>query len=225
MADEAGRGPEQAWDRVGRFFEDLSQAGEAVAQRNLALWSSVSQNIRGEEYGADQMARDTARALSTALDNLDDIWTSLTRAPQRDETAGALPEVFLYIALKEDAVRAHGLAGPVWIDVAPKELEKLPDRGAISLFGPQDGIEDLQARLLVTRVLPRGYKVEVVQAGDKQLTPGFYSGVVYTTDPVRPLASLRVVVESGEPPAPARAAKRTVAKAAVSRRRPRASQD
>ena len=197
MAEQEERGPSLAWDRVGRFFEDLVRAGEAVSKRNLALWSSVSQNIRTNDYGADHLARDTAKALAAALDNVDDIWTTLTRTPQRDEVAGALPDVFVYFALKEGAVRAHGLAGPVWIDLPPQEVEDLPDRAEVSVFGPEDGITALEKRFRVTRVVPRGYKVEAVQLDGEQLTPGFYGGVVYLTDPVRPLASLRVVVEAG----------------------------
>ena len=173
------------------------RAGETVSKRNLALWSSVSQNIRTKEYGADNLARDTAKALAAALDNFDDIWTTLTRTPQRDEVAGAMPGVFVYFALKEGAVRAHGLAGPVWIDLPPQEVEDLPDRAEVSVFGPEDGIGALEKRFRVTRVVPGGYKVEAVQLDGEQLTPGFYSGVVYLTDPVRPLATGGVVVEAG----------------------------
>jgi hypothetical protein len=196
MADAEERGREQAWDRIGRFFQDMTDVGTVVAQRNLDLWSRVSRDIRKADYGAENIGRDMAKAFSTALDNLDDIWTSLTRAQQRELTAGALPEVFLYIPLKDGAVFAHALAGPVWIDLAPHDVDRLPSTAEISLFGPPDGIEDLRGQLKVDRVIPRGYLVSVRQETNKQLTPGFYSGVIYVAEPVRPLASLRVVVEA-----------------------------
>jgi hypothetical protein len=197
MAGDAEQGPEQlAWDRVGQFLGDMASVAQQVWNRNLTLWNTVSNNVRKQDYGADAMASDAANALAVASDNLDDIWTFLTRVPERERVATALPTAFLYFALEEGEAR-HALAESVWIRVAPTELADLPDVATIGVYGPQEGVEALESCLRATRKAAKGYLLEAYDVED--LTPGAYSGAVYITDPrPRELANLRIVVERGE---------------------------
>jgi hypothetical protein len=224
MADDAKQRPDDlAWDRAGRFFEDMGSVAQGIWNRNLGLWSGVSQNVRGaRKYGADEMAGDAAKALAAAMDNLDDIWTAATRMPERLRVAAPVPSAFLLFALKEDG-RGHALAETVSIRVPAGELENMDD-ARIALFGPPEGVEVLANSLRVTREPGKGYLLQA--AGEVPQVPGTYNGAVYVggTHP-RALADLHVVVE-GTPAAgraKKRAAKPGTARTATSRRR--SSQD
>jgi hypothetical protein len=199
MAGEAEQGPEQvAWDRVGQFLGDMAAVAQKVWDRNLKLWSTVSSNIREpQKYGADAMANDAARAMAVALDNVDDIWTSLTRVPERERVATPLPTAFLLFALQQPAGGQYALAETVWIRVAPAtDFADLPEQAAISLSGPEKGLKALRASLTAKLEPPKGYRVEAAAKEDTILYPGVYDGVVYIPGaPARPLANLRVVVE------------------------------
>jgi hypothetical protein len=199
MADQNDPGPSESWDRVGRFFEDMARVGEVVVSRNLKMWSTVSQNLRRRDrYGADEMARDAAVVIGTVLDNVDDIWTSVTRPPEREDVAVALPTVFLYYALKprpKGGEPAFALTDPAWIRVPAIDLDGLADAAEIHLDGREDGCEALRARLKATKVPRRGYKIEDIDPPGTELQPGFYEGIVYVTNPALPLASLQIVVQ------------------------------
>jgi|SRR4051794_4178040 hypothetical protein len=187
-----------AWDRVGWMLQDMGGMATNMSNRNLALWNAVSENLRRGDYTADAMAKDTARAMTTALDNMDDVWSFLTRLPQRDRVATGLPTAFLLIRWAQDDRATYMLPDPVSIVVPGAKTADLPDQAEIGLTGPDEQqAEIVRARLRATREESRpAYRLE---ARDVQgLSPGMYEGVVYLTDPPQALASLRIVVESPE---------------------------
>jgi hypothetical protein len=199
MADGTEQGPEEvAWDRVGQFWGDMATVAQRVGDRNLKLWSTVSSNIRTEKYGADAMANDVAKAVAVALDNLDDLWTSLMRPPERERVATPLPTAFLLFPPPRRPAAESAIAETVWIRVPPAtEYEDLPQRASISLSGPAEGVEPLLNSLTAELKPPKGYRVEVAAAEEITEHPGVYDGVVYIPGaPARPLANLRVVVEA-----------------------------
>lgn len=194
MADNDGvePGPAAAWDRVGKVLGDMASAAESVWNRNLALWNTMSQNIRKENYGADDVAKDSARAVAAAMENVEDIWSSLMRPPETELVARAIPTAFLYFEWQDDA--GYSPAEPVWILVPRRELDGLPDTPVIELAAP-DGVT---ASVQVHKQAPKGYVVESAEVGG--LEPGTYSGAIYVVQDPRPrvLANLRVVVEGKE---------------------------
>jgi hypothetical protein len=194
MADNDGvePGPGAAWDRVGKVLGDMASAAESVWNRNLALWNTMSQNIRKENYGADDVAQDSARAVAAAMENVEDIWSSLMRPPETELVARAIPTAFLYFEWQDDA--GYSPAEPVWILVPRRELDGLPDTPVIELAAP-DGVT---ASVQVHKQAPKGYVVESAEVGG--LEPGTYSGAIYVVQDPRPrvLANLRVVVEGKE---------------------------
>jgi hypothetical protein len=196
MANDRDQNREQtaALDRVGLFFGDMANVTQAVWERNLKLWSTVSSRVRAEKkYGADELANDAAQAMVTAIDNLDDIWTFWTRVPEREQVATNVPTAFLYFEAPEDPEGTHALSDAVLIRVAPAELKDLPDRAEIALSGPEEGLPKMYECLRVTRQ-PTGYLLEPADIG--RLTPGVYGGVVYVPGlHPRLLATLRIVVE------------------------------
>jgi hypothetical protein len=186
-----------AWDRIGWMLEDMGGMATNMSNRNLALWNAVSVNLRSGDYTADAMARDTARAMTTALDNMDDVWSFLTRLPQRDRVATGLPAAFMLIRWAQDDPPTYMLPDPVSIIVPGGKTAELPDRAEISLTGPDEekaGI--LRERLRASRESRPAYRLEASDV--RGLSPGLYDGLVYLKDPPRPLASLRIVVESPE---------------------------
>jgi hypothetical protein len=219
MAGDAQEPPESlAWDRVGRFFEDMARVSQDVFNRNLKLWSTVSANVRKPEYGVDAMAKDAGRAMATAIDNLDDIWTSVTRVPERQQVAAAMPTAFLYFGAQEGASRGarakraaraagaegearrvaggedatHALADNAWIRLPPSDLPNLPGEARIEFSGDEEGVKALRTCVRATKK-PRGYLIETYDV--VKLVPGSYTGFIYVADPrPRPLASLRIVV-------------------------------
>jgi hypothetical protein len=197
MAGNEGeaQSPEVAWDRVGKVLGDMASVAESVWKRNLTVWNTVSQNIRKENYGANEMAKDTATAMAAALDNVDDIWSSLTRPPETELVARPVPTAFLYFAWQD--ADGYSPAEPVWILVPRRELDGLPkDAAVIELHAP----EGVQNALRVRQEAPKGYVVESANLGG--LEPGTYSGAVYVATDRRPrvLANLRVVVEGEKRP-------------------------
>jgi hypothetical protein len=194
MAENDGvePGPGAAWDRVGKVLGDMASAAESVWNRNLTLWNTMSQNIRKADYGADDVAKDTARAVAAAMENVDDIWSSLMRPPETELVARAIPTAFLYFEWQDDA--GYSPAEPVWILVPRRELDGLPDKPVIELAAPP-GVKD---SVQVHKGEPKGYVVESAELGG--LEAGIYSGAVYVVKDPRPrvLANLRVVVEGKE---------------------------
>jgi hypothetical protein len=183
-----------ALDRVGQFFGDMATVTQSVWERNLTLWSTVSSRVREEKkYGSDELADDAAKAMVTAIDNLDDIWTFWTRVPERLQVATSVPTAFLYFEARDDVEAPYALSDSVLIRVPPGELKALPDRAEIDLSGPQEGLTNMRKSLHVTRQ-PTGYLLEAADVG--RLTPGVYGGVVYVPGlHPRLLATLRIVVE------------------------------
>ena len=173
---------------VGQFLQDMATVGQGIAKRNQELWMTVSQNLRQDRYPADAMTSDAARAMSAAMDNLEDVWALLTRPPERDRVAAVIPTVFLRF------MRVHGawnVQDPVWIRVPPAwSRDDLPREAEIYLSGDPNGTRGLQDCLRVT-LADKAYLLEV--ANVKDLVPGVYVGLVAVDD--RPLANLRIVVE------------------------------
>ncbi|HKE78556.1 MAG TPA: hypothetical protein VKB54_04580 [Solirubrobacteraceae bacterium] len=200
MADDDKQTSEEvAWDRVGQFLGDMSAVAGSVWSRNLTLWSSVSANIRKPGYDADAMAKDAAKAMVTAIDNVDDIWSSLTRPLERQKVATPIPTAFLYFDWQEGSGprgegAGHSLVDPVWILVPSHELKDLPDQAKIDLSRPKAEADAVKDCLEVSKQEPKGYLLQA--AAVKELTAGTYSGAVYLTAPrPRVLANLRVVVQ------------------------------
>jgi hypothetical protein len=190
-AESEQRGGPAAWDRVGWMLEDTGSLALIMSKRMLELWNTVSQNLRQDAYTADAMAQDTARAMRTAMDNMDDMWTFLTRPVQRERVATGLPTVFLYI--RGAAGSTYMTPDPVVIPVAGRRFEDLPEQAEIGLTGPDEEKANAVRRCLrVTRELRPAYRLEAHDVRD--LSPGTYEGLVYLADPPWPLADLRVVV-------------------------------
>lgn len=86
-----------AWDRVGRFLEDTGSTASDIARRNLDLWSSISQRLRkADSYKADNLAGDLAGSLVTAMDNLDDIVSLVSRSRIIDGQGVHMPTVLFF---------------------------------------------------------------------------------------------------------------------------------
>lgn len=194
------RGPAAAWDRVGKVLGDMASAAESVGNRNLTLWNTVSENIRHKkDYGADDVVNDTAKVMAAAMDNVEDIWSSLMRPPETELVARPVPTAFLYFAWADDA--GYAPAEPVWVVVPRRELEGLTDTPVIELGDAPQAVKD---SLRVRKEESKGYVVETaVGAADLgKLKAGTYSGAVYVAKDPRPrvLANLRVVVQGkGQP--------------------------
>jgi hypothetical protein len=197
MPDETDQRTEAAaWDRVGRFFEDMGSVTQDVFRRNLELWRTVAGNMREDRYTADAMANDAARAMTTAIDNLDDVWTFWTRSPEREQVAGSLPTAVLYFPSTGEQLEGatHSPPAPVRIAVPFKDDEQLPDQAEIALGGAtQADAAKVRGVLAARRGRGPSYLLEPYNVG--KLVPGVYDGVVYLTQPFRPLANLRVVVQ------------------------------
>lgn len=107
-----------AWDRVGRFLQDGGSTASEIAQRHLSQWASVSDHLRkGRKYSANDMASDLATSLSTAMLDLDAIWSMLSGPRPGSHLARNLPSVFLLFRLKDDG--SHALANAVEVEVDP----------------------------------------------------------------------------------------------------------
>jgi hypothetical protein len=176
-----------AWDRVGQFLQDMAVVGENIAKRNQEVWGRVSSNLRGDRYPPDAMTTDAAKAMSAAMDNLEDVWTLLTRPPERDRVASVVATVFLrFTRLKG----TWNVQDPVWIRVPYWSRGDMPPEATIYLDGDKEGAKALEDCISV-RLADKSYLLEVADVQD--LVPGVYVGVVTADD--RPLANLRIVVE------------------------------
>jgi hypothetical protein len=209
MAEDRLHDADVAWDRVGQFLGDMASVAQTVWTRNITLWSSVADNIRSGEYNAGAAATDASKAMAAAFDNFDDVWSAVTRPPERQRVATAVPTAFLYFRWQEgvgpqrkDVTEKHdagyALVDPVWLLVPPGELADLPRNAEIELYGPTDGVNALRDNLTAQKQA-RGYVLEAVDV--KDLESGTYSGAVYVTKgSPRFLANLRVVVEEKPKP-------------------------
>jgi len=176
-----------AWDRVGQFLQDMATVGQGIAKRNQDVWMQVSGNLRGDRYPPDAMTTDAARAMSAAMDNLEDLWTLLTRPPERDRVATVVATVFLRFTYTKGV---WNVQDPVWIRVPYWSRGDLPRDAVVYLDGDPEGVRRLTDSLRV-KLVDTSYLLEVADV--KDLVPGVYVGVVTADD--RPLANLRIVVE------------------------------
>jgi hypothetical protein len=189
MADDNDKRPTEplAWDRVGQFLQDMAIVGENIAKRNQDVWGRVSTNLRGDRYPPDAMTTDAAKAMSAAMDNLEDVWTLLTRPPERERVAAVVATVFLRFTC---LAGIWNVQDPVWIRVPYWTRDDLPPDAKIYLDGDKEGARRLEDCIRV-KLVDRAYLLEVADV--KDLVPGVYVGVVTADD--RPLANLRIVVE------------------------------
>ena len=187
------------WDRLGMFLGDLALAGKNMADRNLELWSSVSQNLRDERgYTANQFTNDAARAMATAMTNAQEAWESVVRPPERELVAFTLPTVLIVFtprAVGIDQLR-YDPVEPVWMRVRGADPKCLPETAEIDLRGDPLGVEQLRPRFRICVGKSRqAYRLETSNP-ETELKPGFYDGTVYITSPsVRPIADLRIIVK------------------------------
>jgi hypothetical protein len=180
MTDDQPKNPPppepMAWDRLGMFLGDMAAAGKNMTDRNLKLWSTVSQNLSKPPYTMDKWSSDAALGVQAAMSNVQDAWEFMTRAPERERVADTLPTA--------------------WMRVPMAVVDKLPDSAEIELTGSDPaGVTELKRSLRTTLGPSRqAYLLEVTNVN--QLKPGVYSGSVYVKTPsVRPIANLRVIVE------------------------------
>jgi hypothetical protein len=194
MEDEHSRREQTAaWDRVGQLLGDMGAVTQTIWRRNMVLWSDVSRHLRSDRYTPEEMAADAARALAVAVDNATDVWSLVARMPEREQVAAGLPTAFLFFTRRDQGATTHIPPEPVLLRAPSGEADDLPDRARISLSGPdRDGVQALETCLAVRLQAPRTYLLE--PHGVKRLVPGVYDGLVYLTDPPRPLADLRVIV-------------------------------
>jgi hypothetical protein len=194
MEEDHGRREQTAlWDRFGQALGDMGTVTQSIWRRNMVLWSDVSRHLRSDRYTPEEMAADAARALAVAVDNAADIWSLLSRAPEREWVTAGLPTAFLFFARRDQGATTHIPPEPVLLHVPSGEAEDLPDRAQFSLNGPsQDGVQALQTCLAVRLQAPRTYLLEPHDV--KRLVPGVYDGLIYLVDPPRPLADLRIIV-------------------------------
>jgi hypothetical protein len=213
MSNNSAGDQSVAWDRVGQFLENSGGLGQRVLQRSLDLWGQVADHLSTNRYTADDMATDAARMMSTVQTNVEDIWTVLTRPPERQRYVEALPTAFLFFDRPADG-DVHTLLDPVIIPVPTSDTRPLPATALIALDGTssesakgpgkssEEGVSALLSRLVARLDANRRYVLETVNAagdGTSGLVGGVYDGLVYLKDPPLPLANLRVIVE-GPPP-------------------------
>jgi hypothetical protein len=195
MADKDEQPPPEplAWDRVGQFFQDMALVSQGIAERNQGFWNQVSRNLRRSKYPADAVTTDAAKAMTTAMDNLEDVWTFLTRPPERERVATPLPTVVLML---EEHGGVWGVDDPVWIRVPYWERQALAPMADVYLDGGDaKTVENLRSRVRA-KLVEKSYCVQVVADG-KDLEPGVYAGLVAVGS--RPLANLRIVVKAAGP--------------------------
>jgi hypothetical protein len=185
------------WDRMGIFLGDMALVAKNMADRNLKVWSTLSEHLRDRPYTMDDWADDAASSVEAAMSNAQDTLDFIRRAPERERVADTLPTAFMLIAARYDNGKpGYTSADPVWMRVPPPAAERLPATARISLAGDNpDGVEQLRESLSTRLGASRqAYLLEVTNVND--LLPGTYSGTVYLTSPnVRPIANLRVIVE------------------------------
>jgi hypothetical protein len=178
-------------DQIGRGVQEMADLGLRMTERNVELWRSVADHVQGgERYTADQMAGDTAAALSTAMQNMQDTWSFLSRMPGQTVAAAPLPTVFLLLEISEP----FSVPEPVWVRVPFEPREKLPETAEIELSGPDDELaQELRGRL-DAQLGDSGRSYAVRYQHRDGLKAGVYTGMVYLDKPVVPLADLRIVI-------------------------------
>lgn len=199
-----------AWNRVGVYMENAQATWDRLAKRNFGFWKDVAASLQDGPIGADKLAGNTARAMTVAMETMDDLWYSLVEPPQREVYVQVLPTAFLFFDKVEDPQGGHHYTGqdPVHIPVT-RERDGLPDKAYITLGGspldpkadPTAAITALTDRLVAWKEpAARSYLLEtLLPEPTKDLVPGTYDGLVYLIRPTLPLANLRIVVE-GPPP-------------------------
>jgi hypothetical protein len=215
--DESGAGAARAadmWDRVGQYLQGSGLVGQRIADRNLRLWNQVSAHLRSGRYTSDMFLGDAASAVDLAMVSAADVWSGLTRPPERERVAVPMPSAFLFFD-RLDA-RTHVLVDPTLVRVPVSDERPLPHEAAIVLSGGPpvrqaseevdpakkrlDPAEKLRSYLVALLAGPGVYRIDVISREPVvELVPGAYDGLVYITDPPYALANLRVVVE-GPPP-------------------------
>jgi hypothetical protein len=125
--------------------------------------------------------------MTTALDNLDEVWQLLTRPPEREQVATAVPTAFMRFQ-KENGNWSN--PPPVWIRVPYWDRANLPHWADIHLDSAKPGVDGLRS-CLSAELVGNSYRLQV--ANPRDLEPGVYVGIVAIGN--RPLASLRIAVE------------------------------
>jgi hypothetical protein len=185
-------------DRIGMFLEDMTVLAKSMAERNLQLWTTVSQHLRERPYTMDTLAEDAANGMEAAMSNIQDTWDFLQRAPERELVADRLPTAFLLIAVREDDHRLYTPPVPVWLRVPRPNVRRLPDFAQIALTGDDpEGVTLLKAALRAQLGQSRqAYLLEAVNVNKPFLKEGVYTGSVYLKQPIElAIADLRVIVE------------------------------
>ena len=229
MTENEQRNTAEAWDRVGRYMENVAAVGGRMAQRNLAVWKAVSERLGQGPVTTDTLAENTAQMVVAAQETMEDLWSSMVQPASTEPYVQVLPTAFLFFDWLPDQ-GTHTLLDPVHIPVTLDRLRKLPEEAKIALNGtatrPRPGDTDLDeeqrariaargldldaegSRLLTERLRAglesrsRSYLLETVNAGETEtyrLIPGVYDGLVYLVKPALPLANVRVIVD-GPPP-------------------------
>ena len=135
-------------DRIGMLLGDMAALGKTMADRNLKLWSKVSENLSdldARPCTANALANDAARALDAAMANVQDTWQFMLRTPERERVADTLPTVFILVEARyENGQPAYSGVDPVWIRLpGPRTDEKLGE-AEIALSGDDpDGVRAL----------------------------------------------------------------------------------
>jgi hypothetical protein len=189
------------WDRLGAALGDIATVGRNMADRNLRLWSTISQDLREKPYTADKLTNDLALGLEAAMSNVQDAWESLMRPPERERVADTLPSAFLvFPPARRDGNRVMwDHVDPVWLRVTGARSTTLPKTAQVELGGgDRAGAAALRGCLSAT-LGPSGQAYLLEVTSPRNLRPGVYSGSVYINNPnARPIANLRVIVE-GDP--------------------------
>jgi hypothetical protein len=187
------------WDRLGMFLGDLAAAGMNMTDRNLKLWSSVSQHLRQRPYKADDWAEDAARGMEAAMANVQEAWEAVVRAPERERVADTLPTAFVLFTprVRDDGSIHWDPTDPVWMRLRGANLDQLPESAEIELSGDDPASVEALRQCLSTKFGPsrQAYLLQI-GAVPELLYPGVYGGSVYVRQPnVRPIANLRIIVE------------------------------
>lgn len=188
------------WDRIGSFCEDLFTVSRTMASRNLGIWSSLSQNLRKDQYKADDMSGDAAKTVAAAMANVQDVWDLWIRFPERERVAATAPTAFLLFTPFQIGEQTQwSCEDSIWLRVANSVVERDPEL-YLELGGPDQETVDKLTNCLEfergpSRQAFRLYTRDLKRAID--LHPGLYTGSVYVKEPtVLLVANLRVVVES-----------------------------
>lgn len=210
-SDQDKAAMDAAWRQVGVYMENAQAAWDRLARRNFDFWKDVSASLRSGPVDADKLAGNTARAMSVALQTMEDLWLTLVEPPRREVYVQVLPTAFLFFDKINDPQGGHHYTSqdPVHIPVS-HQREPLPERALITVSGsPTDPRADAGAaiRALTERLQARrepnarSYLLETTMPSNPEgdLVPGTYDGLVYLIQPTLPLANLRIVVE-GPPP-------------------------